>query len=70
MSAFREVGVRSNRPAWEYKLVSFFVGNLQEASDRLNALGVQGWDVVGVVTGDSSTLVYTLKRLRDEMHLS
>jgi hypothetical protein len=63
MSAYRDANLLP-RPAWEYKIVSVFVGKLAAAEPLLNDSGSEGWELVGMVPGDCSTVVFTFKRLQ------
>lgn len=79
MSAYREAA-NAARLAWEYKVLTFKVDGVRvheggrspgNAELVLNELGATGWEIAGIapigIPGDLlGTIVYTLKRLREE----
>ena len=52
------------RQKWEYKVVSMNADQLPLSQDELNALGKDGWELVGIVPLSSAVQFY-LKRLRE-----
>jgi Domain of unknown function (DUF4177) len=51
------------RQGWEYKVVSRAADQAPLGQDELNALGKDGWELVGVVPM-SDTVQFYLKRIR------
>lgn len=51
------------KPGWEYRVVSRKMADDPLAEDELNALGTDGWELVGVVPM-SETVQFYLKRTR------
>jgi hypothetical protein len=48
---------------WQYMIIEYI--NTEETSKRLNTLGIQGWELVGVsniTNGSSTTTQFVLKR--------
>jgi hypothetical protein len=59
------VYVKEPPPKWEYKVLSSGSSN-GEMPDQaaLNALGVEGWELVGIATRETAAILYFKRQVR------